>query len=174
MTALDLTPLFRSIVGFDRMATMLDSAMGSDDNAGYPPYNVEKHTDEHYRITMALAGFKLEDLHIVSHEGILTIQGGSKPQDKEKTPITYLHRGIATRAFKRRFQIADSIQVMGAHLSDGLLHIDLKREIPEAMKPREIQIHTTHPQAVLGDAEDTLKKGPKNITPVARHTTRKA
>lgn len=156
MTALDLTPLFRSVVGFDRMANMLDSAMIHDENTGYPPYNVEKHNDEHYRITMALAGFHLNDLKITSHEGILTIQGTSQP-DKDNGHITYLHRGIAARAFKRRFQMADSIHVQGAHFADGLLHIDLKREIPEAMKPKEIAIKAAKPNDLTETPQERKK-----------------
>ena len=117
MTALDLTPLFRSVVGFDRMAPWLGSAMNPDESGGYPPYNIEKHSEESYRITMALAGFRLEDIKIVTHEGVMTVQGGSQPdEDKE---IVYLHRGIARRAFKRRFQLADSIKVVSAGLEDG-------------------------------------------------------
>lgn len=140
MTTLDLTPLFRSVVGFDRMAPWLDSAMNLDEGNGYPPYNIEKHSEENYRITMALAGFNIDDIKIVTHEGLLTVQGALRAAEMRKDDVTYLHRGIATRAFKRRFQLADSIKVTGAHLSDGLLHIDLEREIPEAKKPREIAI----------------------------------
>ncbi len=155
MTTLDLTPLFRSVVGFDRMAPLFDSAMGGDENGGYPPYNIERHSDEDYRITMALAGFKLSDLKIVSHEGILTVQGNAQTRPQEN--VTYLHRGIASRAFKRRFQLADSIKVSRAYLADGILHIDLKREIPEALKPREVTIEAAseplmgglHPQDAL-------------------------
>ncbi|MEH0002080.1 MAG: Hsp20 family protein [Holosporaceae bacterium] len=138
MTTLDLTPLFRSVVGIDRMAPLLDSAMGHDENSGYPPYNIEKHSEEHYRITMAVAGFTLEDIKIVSHDGLLTVQGSTQPQHQEN--VTYLHRGIASRAFKRRFQLADSIKVVSASLASGVLCIELVREIPEAKKPREIKI----------------------------------
>lgn len=138
MTTLDLTPLFRSVVGFDRMADLLDTITSSEDTGGYPPYNIERHSDEHYRITMALAGFKLEDLKIVVHEGMLTVQGTSKNAPQEG--VTYLHRGIAARAFKRRFQLADSIFVEGAKLEHGILHIELRREIPESLKPREVPI----------------------------------
>ena len=138
MTTLDLTPLFRSVVGFDRMAPWLDSAMNLDEGNGYPPYNIEKHSEERYRISMALAGFRLNDIKIITHEGILTVQGGAQPT--ETKDVTYLHRGIARRGFKRRFQLADSIKVMGAYLEDGILQIDLERQIPESLKPREIAI----------------------------------
>lgn len=138
MTTLDLTPLFRSVVGFDRMAPWLDSAMNPDEGGGYPPYNIEKHSEERYRISMALAGFRIDDIKIMTHEGILSIQGGAQPVDTKE--VTYLHRGIARRAFKRRFQLADSIKVVGAYLEDGILQVDLERQIPESLKPREITI----------------------------------
>lgn len=143
MNALDLTPLFRSVVGFDRVAGWLDDSMNAEENSGYPPYNIERHSDERYRIIMALAGFRLDDLKIVLHEGVLTVQGANKAEKKEG--VTYLHRGIAARSFKRRFQLSDSIRVVGAHLSDGLLFIDLKREIPDSMKPKEIKINAPAP-----------------------------
>jgi molecular chaperone IbpA len=166
MTTLDLTPLFRSVVGFDRMANLLDSAMGPEDGGGYPPYNIERHSDEHYRITMALAGFKLDDLKIVVHEGMLTVQGSSKAAQEEG--VTYLHRGIAARAFKRRFQLADSILVEGAHLQDGILHIELRREIPEAMKPREIAI-----QGSAGPASRETKTVEGTVATVASKTAKR-
>lgn len=140
MRTFDFTPLFRSTIGFDRMARILDSAMNLDDGApSYPPYNIEKFNDEVYRITMAIAGFRAEDLSITTHEGMLVVSGASRP---EPEGVTYIHRGIAGRAFERRFQLADSIKVTGASFEDGLLHIDLRREIPETLKPRSIAIKT--------------------------------
>ena len=146
----DFSPLFRSSVGFDRMARMFDSSMGLDEGSlAYPPYNIEKFNDEFYRITMAVAGFKLENLSITTHEGMLIVSGDAQPDPQG---VTYIHRGIAGRAFERRFQLADSIKVLGAELEDGLLHIDLKREIPEVLKPTSIEIKGTpkkeHPQNI--------------------------
>ncbi|TGW15840.1 Hsp20 family protein [Candidatus Hepatobacter penaei] len=156
MATLDLTPLFRSVVGFDRMAPWLDSAMNPDESGGYPPYNIEKHSEERYRIAMALAGFRQEDINIVTHEGILTVQGGAQPSEKKE--VTFLHRGIARRAFKRRFQLADSIKVIGAHLEDGILMIELERQIPESLKPREIPIEKTPPSSRRDVKEPTAKR----------------
>ena len=156
MTTLDLTPLFRSVVGFDRMAGWLDASMSGDENSGYPPYNIERHSDEHYRIIMALAGFTLKDLKIVLHEGILTVQGSNKSEKKDD--VTYLHRGIAARSFKRRFQIADSIKIMDAHLADGLLFINLKREIPESMKPKEIKINEASTKIEASPSKASLEE----------------
>ncbi|MGL4825557.1 MAG: Hsp20 family protein [Alphaproteobacteria bacterium] len=134
----DFSPLFRSSVGFDRMARLFDSAMAFDEGTlAYPPYNIEKFSDESYRITMAVAGFRLEDLSISTHESMLIVAGVSRPDPEG---VTYIHRGIAGRAFERRFQLADSVKVLDAQLEDGLLHIDLKREIPEMLKPRSIEI----------------------------------
>ena len=138
MRTFDLSPLFRSTVGFDRMSRLLDAAGRLDDSQpSYPPYNIEKTGEDSYRITMAVAGFGRDDLSIVSQDNSLTISG--KAQDGAKD-ASYLHRGIARRAFQRRFELADHIKVKGAELVNGLLHVDLVREIPEARKPREIKI----------------------------------
>lgn len=138
MRTFDLTPLFRSTIGFDHMARLLDSAMNLDEGTStYPPYNIEKLSEESYRITMALAGFRPENLKITTRERILIVEGAARPDTEN---VTYIHRGIAGRAFEKRFQLADSIQVVGASLEDGILHIELVREIPEAMKPRVITI----------------------------------
>lgn len=140
MRAYDLSPLFRSTVGFDRLSRLLESAMTADDAAlSYPPYNIEKINEDAYRITMAVAGFAPEDLEIVSQQNALTVIGKTR---KEAENAEYLYRGIAGRAFERRFQLADYIKVSGASLVNGLLHIDLAREIPEAAKPRSIKIET--------------------------------
>jgi molecular chaperone IbpA len=141
MRSYDLSPLFRSTVGFDRMTRLLESAMKADESAlSYPPYNIEKLSDDAYRITMAVAGFAAEDLEIMSQENVLVITGKAR---KEEETAQYLHRGIAGRAFERRFQLADHIKVTGAALANGLLHVDLVREIPETLKPRNIRIETT-------------------------------
>jgi molecular chaperone IbpA len=137
----DLSPLFRSTVGFDRVSRLMESALKLDEAAlSYPPYNIEKLGDDNYRITMAVAGFGPEDLELVTQENALVITGQAR---KEEDSVQYLHRGIAGRAFERRFQLADHIRVTGASLVNGLLHVDLVREIPEAMKPRTIRIEAT-------------------------------
>jgi molecular chaperone IbpA len=154
MTSYDLTPLFRSSVGFDSLSRMLDSAMKIDETApSYPPYNIERVAGDQYRITMAVAGFAPEDLTLTSQENTLLVQGNQqgKQQKAEKTDGQYLHRGIAARAFERRFQLADHIRVTGANLEHGLLHIDLVREVPEAMKPRVIEINNSGSNAKVID-----------------------
>lgn len=134
----DLSPLYRSTIGFDRLASLLDGASGFENEAGtYPPYNIERLGDNEYRITMAVAGFGKDEVTVEVKESSLTVRG-QKPEEKEERQ--FLHRGIAARAFERRFQLADHVEVTGADLSDGLLHIDLKRELPERMKPRQIVI----------------------------------
>ncbi len=135
----DFTPLYRATVGFDRMMKMLDSANRvSESEFSYPPYNIEKTGEDAYQVTMAVAGFSENDLDITVKESSLVVTGKkAKAEDKE---AKYLHRGIATRAFERRFDLADHIRVTGARMENGLLFIDLVREIPEAMKPRTIHI----------------------------------
>ena len=139
MTTIDFTPLFRSAIGFDRFADALEMA-NRHDNGGYPPYNIELVGEDRYRISLAVAGFSKDELEIETKENRLTVSGrkGSETDGERK----YLHRGIANRSFERGFQLADYVRVSGATYEDGLLHIDLKREIPEAMKPRRIDIST--------------------------------
>jgi molecular chaperone IbpA len=136
----DLTPLYRSTVGFDRLAQLLDE-MGSFEAPSYPPYNIERLDENAYRITMAVAGFAEADLGIEIKEGTLTVTGRKGPEAEDRSQ--FLHQGIAARSFERRFQLADHVEVTGAEIENGLLHIALKREIPEAMKPRSIPIATT-------------------------------
>ena len=145
MSTFDLTPLFRSTVGFDRMMSLLDAAGRSDEQA-YPPYNIEKVGEDAYRITMAVAGFGEDDLTITAQGNALLIAGKQKREEKKSE---YLYRGIAGRAFERRFQLADHIKVTGAELANGVLHVDLVREVPEAMKPRTIKIGAVQPRQVL-------------------------
>lgn len=135
MRSIDFSPLYRSAIGFDRLATLIESA-ASNGNAGYPPYNIEQLGDSDYRISMAVAGFTQEELELSFQENLLTVKG-SKQADTERN---YLYQGIAERGFERRFQLADYVRVKGADLKNGLLHIDLVREVPEAMKPRRIEI----------------------------------
>ena len=138
MRTFDLTPLFRSTVGFDRLAQMLDATARLDEQTfSYPPYNIEKLGDDAYRITMAVAGFGPENLEIVAKDRTLTVAGKAT---QEPAAVQYLHRGVAGRAFERRFELADFVQVKAASLDNGLLHIELVREVPEAMKPRTIAI----------------------------------
>ena len=138
MRTIDLTPLYRSVVGFDRLAALLDAA-STEAASGYPPYNIERTAENAYRIEIAVAGFKSEDLTIEVKENLLTVQGRKAANDDAKR---YLHRGLAERNFDRRFQLADYVVVSNAALADGLLSIELKRELPEALKPRKIEIAT--------------------------------
>jgi len=136
----DLTPLYRSSIGFDRIASLLETASNQDTSApSYPPYNIELLSENAYRITMAIAGFSQDDINIEIKEQSLTITG-NKIEDKS---AEYLHQGIAARNFERVFKLADHVEVSGASLTNGLLHVDLKRELPEAMKPRSIKITTS-------------------------------
>jgi molecular chaperone IbpA len=140
MRQFDLTPLYRSTIGFDRLGSLLDTLTAFEGDApSYPPYNIERVGENEYRISMAVAGFADKDLNIEVKENTLSIRG-EKKTEVENT--TYLHRGIASRSFERRFQLADHVVVKGASLENGLLHVDLVRELPEAMKPRTIAIKT--------------------------------
>jgi molecular chaperone IbpA len=138
MRQFDFAPLYRSTVGFDRLAQLLDS-VGGFESDGYPPYNIERLGDNEYRITMAVAGFSKDEFKIEVKEQTLVVSGDKKPESKDRV---FLHRGIAARAFERRFQLADHVEVTGADFSDGLLHIDLVRNLPERMKPRTVSIGT--------------------------------
>jgi len=145
MRQFDFAPLYRSTVGFDRLFSMLDT-LGSGENAqSYPPYNIERTGENAYRITMAVAGFGDSELSIESRENTLTVKG--EKADAEGEGSEFLYRGIAARAFERRFQLAEHVEVKGASLKNGLLHIDLLRVIPEAMKPRRIEISNSNAQA---------------------------
>jgi molecular chaperone IbpA len=144
MRGYDYSPLFRATVGFDRMMKQLDAASRIDEGApSYPPYNIEKTGENAYQITMAVAGFSDSDLEVTVKESSLAIVG--KKETDEKNAPKYLHRGIANRAFERRFDLADHIQVVAARLENGLLSVDLVREVPEAMKPRNIKIDALEP-----------------------------
>ena len=139
MTTFDFSPLFRTSVGFDRLASMLNATHRPEQAGGYPPYNIVSRGENSYQITMAVAGFAEDELKITSEMNQLTVVG-EKSADEESEGANYLYRGIATRSFERRFNLADHVRVTGARLDNGLLHIDLEREIPEAMKPRTIRI----------------------------------
>tara|TARA_R110002020_G_scaffold64925_11_gene171876 strand:+ start:1996 stop:2463 length:468 start_codon:yes stop_codon:yes gene_type:complete len=139
MRHVDFSPLYRSTVGFDKLLTMLDSLAPAEQAQTYPPYNIERTGDNTYRITMAVAGFGDDELSIEAREHVLTVKG-EKADEKDAEGSEFLYRGIAKRAFERRFQLADHVEVTGASLRNGLLHVDLVRELPEAMKPRRIAI----------------------------------
>ena len=140
MRTFDLAPLYRSTVGFDRLFSLLDQVSGFDGGAnGYPPYNIERTGENAYRISVAVAGFAENELSIVAKENTLTIRGDKQTKTDEKNG-SVLYQGIAARAFERQFQLADHVEVKGAKLENGLLHVDLTREVPEAKKPRQIPI----------------------------------
>jgi molecular chaperone IbpA len=133
----DFSPLFRSTIGFDRLVQLLDAAAGFDNDSGYPPYNIERTGDNAYRITLAVAGFGDDEIKVEVKESLLSVRGEKKPDTTERT---FLHRGIAARSFERRFQLADYVEVASANLKDGMLAIDLERNLPERMRPRTIAI----------------------------------
>jgi molecular chaperone IbpA len=149
MRPIDFAPLYRSTVGFDRLFNLLDSVTGPIAEPGaptaYPPYNIERLGDNEYRITMAVAGFSQDEIKVDVKEQTLSVSGARKPEEKERR---FLHRGIAARNFERRFQLADHIEVKGADLQDGLLHIDLVRNVPERLKPRTIAVGSGTPRQV--------------------------
>ena len=142
MRTYDFSPLYRSAVGFDRLANLLESAARTSQEGGYPPYNIETTGENAYRIEIAVAGFSPDELNIEVKENLLTVSGKKTANDDAATQKTYLHRGLAERDFERRFQLADYVVVTDANLSNGLLSISLKRELPEALKPRRIEIGT--------------------------------
>ncbi|ETA53724.1 Hsp20 family protein [Ponticoccus alexandrii] len=152
MRHFDFAPLYRSTVGFDQIAQMMDRVLASDTTqAGYPPYNIEKTADDAYRISIAVAGFAESDLSVEVKEQALVVSARKAEENESRS---FLHRGIATRAFERRFQLADHVRVSGALHENGMLHIDLQREIPEALKPRRIEIARPQSVAVQKDVVD--------------------
>jgi molecular chaperone IbpA len=154
MRTTDFAPLYRSFVGFDRLANLLESAQTETAPSGYPPYNIERTGETEYRIEIAVAGFKADELEIDVKENLLTVQGRKTANDE---PRQFLHRGLAERNFERRFQLADYVIVADAQLVDGLLQISLKRELPEALKPRKIAIGASKaPEMAIG--ADTAEK----------------
>ncbi|HWL83755.1 MAG TPA: Hsp20 family protein [Roseomonas sp.] len=147
MRTFDFAPLYRSTVGFDRLFSMLDQASGVENGQTYPPYNIERTGENAYRITVAVAGFSEPELSLEVRENTLTIRG-EKQARTDEAEGQVLYQGIAARAFERRFQLADYVVVKGASLENGLLHVDLERQIPEAMKPRQIPIGNSTPRVV--------------------------
>ena len=151
MRHFDFSPLYRATVGFDQIVDMFDSVMTSDiQSSSYPPYNIEKIEEDAYRISIAVAGFSEADLNVEVRENFLIISAGKSEEEKKN----YLHRGIASRSFKRQFQLADHVKVTSAIHSDGMLHIELKREVPEALKPRQIQI--SRGSSIFSNAKDKV------------------
>lgn len=143
MRTYDFAPLYRSTVGFDRLASMVDRAMSVDvSTKGYPPYNIEKTDENDFRISVAIAGFSEDDLLIEMRDGQLVISA-KKAEAEETGQVTYLHRGIASRAFEKRFHLADHVRAIGASTENGILHVEMVREVPEALKPRRIEITGT-------------------------------
>ncbi|MBD3818639.1 Hsp20 family protein [Brevundimonas diminuta] len=155
MRTYDFSPLYRSAVGFDRLARQLESAARSSQENGWPPYNIETTGEDAYRIEIAVAGFSADELNIEAKENLLTVTGKKAANDDGQR--TFLHRGLAERDFERRFQLADYVVVKGAALANGLLTVELKRELPEALKPRSIEI-ATGSSLIEGQVETKAKK----------------
>ncbi|MCG3730262.1 Hsp20 family protein [Vibrio cincinnatiensis] len=137
MRTVDFTPLYRNAIGFDRLLNMMEAGAAKNAQGGYPPYNIEQQEENKYRITMAVAGFAEQELEITQQENTLIVRG----ERAEEESKNYIYQGIAERNFERKFQLADYVKVMGAALENGLLHVDLEREIPQAMQPRKIEIN---------------------------------
>lgn len=159
MTHIDLTPLYRSTIGFDRMANLLDSALrGEQTSNGYPPYNIEVTGENQYGITLAVAGFEEDELNLQVENGVLTVRGKKASSEDDKNR-RFLHQGIAYRSFERKFNLADHVEVRGAELKHGLLTIELVKEVPEAMKPKTIAINgkTSSTAIEHQDAKDKTK-----------------
>ncbi len=154
MRTYDFTPLYRATVGFDRMASLLDRAMTADTATTYPPYNIEKLGENEYRVSIAVAGFTADELSIESRDNAVVVTA-RKAETGEKR--TYLHRGIATRAFEKSFQLADHVHVTGARHADGMLHIELERQVPEALKPRRIEIANGKAAPELEGTSETVE-----------------
>jgi len=153
MRTFDFSPLYRSTVGFDHLSNLLDTVSRSDaTNNGYPPYNIELLDKDQYQITMAVAGFVEDELELQTEKQVLTVKGVKA--ESENTQRNYLHQGIAARNFERRFQLADHVEVTGAKLANGLLYVNLAREIPEALKPKQIPISTAKGKLIDVDKRD--------------------
>ncbi|MBM7038506.1 Hsp20 family protein [Vibrio ulleungensis] len=141
MRTVDFTPLYRNAIGFDRLLNLMEANGNKNASGGYPPYNIEQQDEHNYRITMAVAGFAEDQLDLTQKENVLIVKGTRKPEENKN----YVYQGIAERDFERKFQLADYVKVIGASMENGLLHISLEREIPEAMKPRKIEIGQSRP-----------------------------
>ena len=148
----DFSPLSRSAIGFDRLFNMLDQVSQADSTNGYPPYNIERADESHYRISVAVAGFAEKDLNVELRDGVLTI-AGKREETQNSSAANLLHQGIAGRAFERRFQLAEHVEVRGARLENGLLHVDLEQIVPEEKKPRRIAINAPELKTIQGQAK---------------------
>ncbi|WP_414474370.1 Hsp20 family protein [Microvirga sp. M2] len=157
MRTFDFSPLYRSTVGFDRLFDMLDQTTRVEPMTNWPPYNIEKVGDDQYRITMAVAGFSPDEIELTQHGSALRVTGHKGSEEDRQ----YLHRGIATRAFKQTFNLADHVKVTGASLENGLLTVDLVREVPEALKPRRIEIATNNQPVMAQDNAKQIEHGPQ-------------
>ena len=164
MTTFDFAPLFRTAIGFDRLARLVDNVSASTEATGYPPYNIEKVTDDSYRLTMAVAGFRPEDIEMVVQDNTLVVSGRIA-NDTQKHEVLY--RGIAGRAFERRFVLADHMVVDGADLVNGLLHVGLKRIVPEALKPRRIEVNGATSAPVQPAIDASAANDPASASQVA-------
>src|SRR5690606_15357347 len=154
MRSFDLSPLYRSAIGFDRMANVLDTLTRSEQSQpSYPPYNIELTGEDKYRITMAVAGFVKDELNIEVNQGLLIISAAKSPEEKERN---YLYQGIEARGFERRFQLADHVQVLAADYENGLLHIECQKIIPEALKPRRVEIGGANKASVVSSVDNIL------------------
>ncbi|MDE2489109.1 MAG: Hsp20 family protein [Alphaproteobacteria bacterium] len=151
MRTIDFSPFYRSMVGFDRLADLMEAAQTETSSAGYPPYNIERTAENEYRIEIAVAGFRPDELNVEVKENLLTVQGRKAANDESRR---FLHRGLAERNFERRFQLADYVVVTDANLADGLLQLSLKRELPEALKPRRIEIGTGKAPLIEGETAE--------------------
>ncbi len=152
MRAVDFSPLYRSTVGFDRLFSLLDQVGQPESQTTYPPYNIERTGEDAYRVTMAVAGFGEDEISIEAHRNVLTVKG-EKAEQSANEGVELLYRGIASRTFERRFQLADHVEVSGATLKNGLLYVDLKRNVPEEMKPRKIAITSSAKPAAQIEAK---------------------
>ncbi len=144
----DFSPFYRSTVGFDRLLNLLDKASGADNSQTYPPYNIERTGENNYRITLAVAGFAEHELTAETKEGVLTVRGAKEAPKQDGDKREMLYQGIAARAFERRFHLADHVSAVRATVENGLLHVDLVREVPEAAKPRTIAIQSASPKTI--------------------------
>ncbi len=154
MTRIDFSPLYRTAIGFDRMTRLLEAAFENDEAVGYPPYNIEQFGEDRYRITLAVAGFGEDDLTVEVQDGVLKVSGKARATEEG---VSYLHQGIPSAAFTRTFQLAEHVEVVGATLVNGLLYIDLVRELPEEMKPRRIEISTSAPARFAAKAKKLIE-----------------
>lgn len=158
MRQVDFAPFYRSTVGFDNLLNWFDSRTHLDDGSSYPPYNIERLSDDSYRISMAVAGFSQDEIDIETHCNQLAIRGEKISENNDNEGREFLYRGIASRSFERRFHLAEHVKVIGAELSDGLLHVQLKKEMPAELKPRKVEIRASSPSVSKGNGVHSIRK----------------